>query len=291
MNLKFLNEAFARIPKETIQIAVSNINAYRNFIGNGVAVGKLAEVIVAKMFCNPEENVHGFSFAFTGKNPPFDIMVYQREEALTKEAFTSLRRLYQIDFATFCRAIDKAVGSNNWCGISLKNYLNHESQLTTNYKIRTICEDTLGQDFKTHQGGLVQEVLEAAKAELSHESILLMNSFPDTRRYQFRLFNLDALPITYIQFTQKSKHTRYVFGNDQGPIFHVKYGKNQANPFQRGLWVDDLDKLPLLNAGTYGQSAFGKYILDGALLHHKVSSAEEVVALVDQEDGGELALS
>lgn len=290
MNIEFLRKAFGRIPAANIEVAVSNVNAYRNFIGNGVAVGKLAEVIVAKMFSNPEAYIHGFSFAFTGKNPPFDIMVYYRKEALPKEAFTSLRRLYEIDFATFCKAIDKAVGSNLWCGISLKNYLNYESQLTTNYKIRTICEETLGTEFKIHNDKkVVEDVLSRAKDELSHESILLLNSFPATMEYQFRLFNLDAIEITRIQFTQKAKHTRYVFGNSGGDIFHIKYGKNQANPFQRGIWVDDLEKLPLLNKGKYTVSAFGRYILDGALIHHEVTDKEAIVSLA--EDGEEQSSS
>lgn len=286
MNIQFLQKAFARVPATSVDTAVSNINAYRDFIGNGVAVGKLAEVIIAKMFSNPSEGVHGFSFAFTGKNPPFDIMVYfRREGALPKDAFTKLRRLYQIDFPTFCRGIDKEVGSNLWCGISLKNYLNYESQLTTNYGIRTICEEMLGTEFKIHTDkGLVGAVLERAKAELSHESILLLNSFPEEMTYQFRLFNLDAVEITQISFIQKAKHTRYVFGNSGGDIFHIKYGKNQANPFQRGIWVDDLEKLPLLHKGNYSVSAFGRYILDGALVHHEVTDKEEIVSLAEEGD-------
>ncbi len=274
MNLQFLQTAFAKIPKETIETAVSNINAYRNFIGNGVAVGKLAEVIIARMFTS--EGIHGFSFAFTGKNPPFDIMIYARKEPLARDAFTSLRKLYQINFDTFCKGISKAVGSDQWCGVSLKNYLNHESQVTTNYQIRTICEEMLGEEVRVYKdAATVKGVVDRSKVELSHETILLLNSFPHNKAYQFRLFNLDSLKIATIEFSKKAKHTRYVFGDGSGDIFHIKYGKNQANPFQRGIWIDDLEKLPLLASGSYHQSAFGKYLLDGALRYHKPTDDED----------------
>ena len=276
MNVKFVKNAFETIPQETVQIAVSNINAYRDFIGNGVAVGKLAEVIIAKAFCSSAHDIHAFSFAFTGKNPPFDIMVYKRSEALAKETFTDLRRLYEVDFDAFSKAITAEVGSNNWCGLSLKNYLNHESQLTTNYKIRTICEDRLGAEIKTHTDPqTVNEIVTLAMNELSHETILLMNSFPKGKAYQFRLFNLEALSITTIEYSQTKKHSRYIFGNANGAVFHVKYGKGQANPFQRGLWVDDLNQLPLLGEGEYNKTGFAKYILDGSLMHHVLSAQDD----------------
>jgi hypothetical protein len=269
MNINFLKSAFSEIPKEKLQIAVSNINAYRNFIGNGVAVGKLAEVIVAEMFSNQKSKINGFSFAFTGKNPPFDIMVYERKVPLEKTDFTDLRRLYKTDYSIFESSISKIVGSKNWCGVSLKNYLNHESQITTNYKVRTLCEKHLGQKqmvFKDND--TVNFLLKSIKEELSHETILLMNSFPDTSSFQFRLFNLDSVQITQIEYVEKTKHSRYVFLNKSGPVFHVKYGKNQANPFQRGIWVDELEQLPLLGSGNYTRSNFAEYILKGALLKH-----------------------
>ena len=54
MNVSLLKERFKAIKQETVDIAVSSINAYRGFIGNGVAVGKLAEPIFAKLL-----NAHG----------------------------------------------------------------------------------------------------------------------------------------------------------------------------------------------------------------------------------------
>jgi hypothetical protein len=114
----------------------------------------------------------------------------------------------------------------------------------------------------------VNFLLESIKEELSHETILLMNSFPENSSYQFRLFNLDSVRITHIEYVQKAKHSRYVFSNKNGPVFHIKYGKNQANPFQRGIWVDELEQLPLLGSGNYTNSKFAEYILKGALVKH-----------------------
>jgi len=269
MNIDFLKKSFAEIPQKTSEIAASNINTYRDFIGNGVAVGKLAEVIIAKMFCNEKSMIHGFSFTFTGKNPPFDIMIYKRNKALDKKVFTDFRRLYEQDFTAFSNAISESIGSDQWCGISLKNYLNEESQLTTNYNIRSICEKELGDEERTYTDkDLIKKLVIKIKESLSHEIILLMNSFPKTKKYQFRLFSLDDIEITTIEFSQKRKHSRFIFGNKTGAVFHVKYGKGQANPFQRGIWIDDLEQLPLLREGVYNESGFAKYILNGALEEH-----------------------
>lgn len=269
MNINFLKNAFGEIPEKKVQTAVSNINAYRDFIGNGVAVGKLAEVIIAEMFSNPKSKINGFSFAFTGKNPPFDIMVYERNTPLEKKDFTDLRRLYEKDYSIFESSITEVVGSKNWCGVSLKNYLNDESQITTNYKVRTLCEKHLGQKEEVfNDKDTVNFLLQSIKEELSHETILLMNSFPKNLSYQFRLFNIDSVRITQIEYVKKTKHSRYVFSNKNGPVFHVKYGKNQANPFQRGIWVDELNQLPLLGGGNYTTSNFAEYILKGALIKH-----------------------
>jgi len=74
--------------------------------------------------------------------------------------------------------------------------------------------------------------------------------------------------ITEIEFKKLAKHSRYVFCQDGSPVFHVKYGKNQANPYQRGLWVDDLSKLTILRKGNFQATNFGQYILEGAFRLH-----------------------
>ena len=64
MDVSLLKERFKAIKQETVDVAVSSINAYRAFIGNGVAVGKLAEPIFAKLLDAPNEGFFAFHFAF-----------------------------------------------------------------------------------------------------------------------------------------------------------------------------------------------------------------------------------
>ena len=79
---------------------------------------------------------------------------------------------------------------------------------------------------------------------------------------------LEELGISEIEFKKLAKHSRYIFCQSGSPVFHVKYGKNQANPYQRGLWVDDLSKLAILRKGNFRQTNFGDYILEGAFRIH-----------------------
>lgn len=144
MNVALLKERFVAVRQETVDVAVSNINAYRDFIGNGVAVGKLAEPIFAKLLDAPGQDFHAFHFAFTGKNPPFDIMLYRAKSETPKIRFAQVRQLYSSHFSQFHDAISQIVGGNDWCGISLKNYINEEAQISTNYQIRDLCERELG---------------------------------------------------------------------------------------------------------------------------------------------------
>ena len=273
MDVSLLKERFKAIKQETVDVAVSSINAYRAFIGNGVAVGKLAEPIFAKLLDAPEEGFYAFHFAFTGKNPPFDVMLYKAEKEIPKIRFAEVRKLYSSDFTRFHNAISEIVGGNNWCGISIKNYINHEAQISTNYQIRDLCEQALGADEKVHgDAKAVGKMFSTVAGELSHEAIIFLNSFPADSTYQIALFDAEEMRITQIEFKKLAKHSRYVFCQDGSPVFHVKYGKNQANPYQRGLWVDDLSKLTILRKGNFRATDFGEYILGGAFRIHSPAS-------------------
>jgi hypothetical protein len=269
MDVSLLKERFAAIPQDTVDIAVSSINAYRVFIGNGVAVGKLAEPIIARLLAAPEEGFHAFPFVFTGKNPPFDVMLYRARVEIPKGRFAEVRKLFSSDFSAFHAAISKIVGGNGWCGVSIKNYLNEEAQISTNYEIRNQCETQLGAVERVHDGQEeVRQMFAAVVDQLSHESIIFLNSFPKTSTYQLALFDPQEIRITEIEFKKLKKHSRYIFCQDGSPVFHVKYGKNQANPYQRGLWVDDLSKLSILRKGGYRESNYGEYLLEGAFRIH-----------------------
>jgi hypothetical protein len=269
MDLSLLKQRFKDIKQETVDIAVSNINAYRGFIGNGVAVGKLAEPIFAKLLDAPEHGFHAFHFAFTGKNPPFDIMLYRASSEITPKRFAEVRGLFASHFTQFHDAISRLVGGNNWCGVSLKNYINEEAQISTNYQIRDLCEVELGKEERMiDDQATVKKVFGMVVGELSHETILFLNSFPASATYQIALFDPEEMRIGEIEYTTKTKHSRYIFCQDKSPVFHVKYGKNQANPYQRGLWVDDLSKLTILRKGNLRATKFGEFIVEGAFRIH-----------------------
>jgi hypothetical protein len=269
MNVALLKERFQAIKQETVDIAVSSINAYRGFIGNGVAVGKLAEPIFAKLLDAPDEGFYAFHFAFTGKNPPFDVMLYRAKAEIPKSRFAEVRKHYASDFAKFHDAISEIVGGNNWCGISIKNYINEEAQISTNYGIRDLCETKLGAAERVHdEAATVKEMFNTVAEQLSHETIIFLNSFPKDSTYQIALFDAEEMRITEIEFKKLTKHSRFVFCQNGSPVFHVKYGKNQANPYQRGLWVDDLSKLTILRKGNFRETNFGEFILEGAFRIH-----------------------
>jgi hypothetical protein len=272
MDVSLLKERFKAIKPETVEIAVSSINAYRGFIGNGVAVGKLAEPIFAKLLDAPQDGFHAFHFAFTGNNPPFDIMLYRAESEIPKDRFTGFsgfRKLYKSDFSKFQEKISNIVGGIDWCGISLKNYKNKAAQISTNYLIRDLCERELGAVERViDDPTVVKEMFSKVVGELSHETIIFLNSFPKDSSYQIALFDPQEIRITDIQFKKLKKHSRYIFRQDGKPVFHVKYGKNQNNPYQRGLWVDDLSKLTVLLKGKFRETSYGEYVLDGAFRTH-----------------------
>ena len=269
MDVSLLKERFKSIKQETVDIAVSSINAYRGFIGNGVAVGKLAEPLFAKLLNAPEGDLHAFHFAFTGKNPPFDIMLYRSKNIIPKERFAEVKKLYSSDYLRFHEAISNCVGGNDWCGISLKNYKDKAAQISTNYGIRDLCEEEFGNVERVYDDpSVVKKMFEMVVNQLSHEAILFLNSFPKTSSYQIALFDPREIRITEIEFKKLKKHTRFIFLQNGSPVFHIKYGKNQANPYQRGLWVDDLSKLTILRKGNFRATDFGEYILEGAFRIH-----------------------
>jgi hypothetical protein len=212
---------------------------------------------------------------FTGKNPPFDIMLYRSNTEINSHKFTNLRKLYSDNFESFHKETSNLVGgADNWCGISIKNYINKEAQISTNYAIREFCETRLGNDLKIHDDpNLVSEIYGHISRQLSHETILILSSFPDSSKYQFSLFSPKEIPITEIEYKKLDKHTRYVFRQNGQPVFHLKYGKNQANPYQRGVWVDNLSKMPILRTGSYYKSGFGDYILEGAFRIHEINDS------------------
>ncbi len=272
MDVSLLKERFKAIKQETVDVAVSSINAYRAFIGNGVAVGKLAEPIFAKLLDAPAEGFFAFHFAFTGKNPPFDVMLYRAKTEIPKSRFAEVRKHYASDFKKFHDAISEIVGGNNWCGISIKNYINEEAQISTNYGIRDLCEAELGPLERIHnEAAKVKGMFNTVAEQLSHETIIFLNSFPKDSAYQIALFDAEEMRITEIEFKKLAKHSRFVFCQNGSPVFHVKYGKNQANPYQRGLWVDDLSKLTILRKGNFRATNFGEYILEDAFRLHPPS--------------------
>jgi hypothetical protein len=269
MDVSLLKERFKAIKQETVDIAVSSINAYRAFIGNGVAVGKLAEPIFARLLNAPDQGFYAFHFAFTGKNPPFDVMLYRAKAEIPARRFAEQRRLFSDDFSSFHDAISGIVGGNQWCGISIKNYINEEAQISTNYQIRDLCEKQFGAVERiVNANEEVQRMFATVVRELSHETILFLNSFPKDSTYQIAIFDPQEIHITDIQFKTMTKHSRYIFQQHGSAVFHVKYGKNQANPYQRGLWVDDLSKLSILRKGKYRATNFGEFILEGAFRIH-----------------------
>ena len=115
---------------------------------------------------------------------------------------------------------------------------------------------------------VVDKMFSAVVAELSHETIIFLNSFPDDKKYQIALFDPHEIRISKIEFKKLTKHSRFIFYQEDSPVFHVKYGKNQANPYQRGLWVDDLSKLTILRRGNFRETNFGEFILEGAFRIH-----------------------
>lgn len=269
IGVSLLKERFKAIKQETIDIAVSSINAYRDFIGNGVAVGKLAEPIFSKLLNAPDEEFHAFHFAFSGKNPPFDIMLYRAKSEIPKARFVEVKKLYSSDFEKFQDAISSIVGGKDWCGISLKNYKDKAAQISTNYRIRDLCEAELGTVERViDEASVVKNMFSRVVSELSHETILFLNSFPKDSTYQIALFEPQKIHITDIQFKTFKVHSRYIFRQDGHAVFHEKYGKNRNNPYQRGMWLDDLSKLTILRRGNFRKSNFGEFIVEGAFRIH-----------------------
>jgi hypothetical protein len=77
-------------------------------------------------------------------------------------------------------------------------------------------------------------------------------------QYTFRLLTFDK-KFDKITFKKNTKLTQYDLSIDGINYFKVLYGKNQANPFQRGIWTHNsksIEYFQEIKTGEYGDVSY-----------------------------------
>jgi hypothetical protein len=189
--------------------------------------------------------------------------------------------------------ISKIIGEN-WIGVSLKTYKEDACQITTDYSYRTYLEEKVGESVEINESiindfynllnkhnknryvilalntydkiGKIQNDIQSLKiglTKLKNESrkdlqldkIYKLESLLEISKnsYTFRLLSFDK-KFDKISYKQNVKLSQYDLSIDGINYFKVLYGKNQANPFQRGIWThnnNSIDYFKLIKSGSY----------------------------------------
>ena len=232
-----------QIKKISFSKLISHLSGLREVISSGQGIGKFLEYGFVRMFNRNSLKLECFHMALYNSKIKADILVYEKGK-ITEEEIKQLLKQHK-NKEKFFLNINKKTKT---LGVSLKNYLNQESQMSTDYVIRDLLEQKINQQDGEETND-VYFFIDYIKNFLKEENILMFNTYDN--KVDIRLIDpsyLDKLKIDKIRYDLKKKHSRYVFMSNGVDVFHSKYGKKTANAFQRGIWIDNMDSFPLLKS-------------------------------------------
>lgn len=155
--------------------------------------------------------------------------------------------------------------------ISLKFYGRNGSQLSTNYNVRIIVESFFTEHglldatrWTSKTGKLITSLTEKSiitdKAliekliclpefvKLSEQNIIVVCRNDKKPDGKYRLIHVDWLAafksIDKVEFRELNKLTRFIFFEKEKEVFNLRYGKNQDNAYQRGVWSGRMLEFP-----------------------------------------------
>jgi hypothetical protein len=265
-------------------------------IGNGVGAGKFFENLFADFVNQKMDGVYGIHLNLSNSSFIWDIIITDDPKASEKVSTITSIIKNGVDVEV---SISEVLG-DNWMGISLKTYKEDACQITTDYSYRTYLEGLFSEgevagdqineffsmlnkhdtdryvimalntydrklsklnEIEKEKNALVRlknddkiKVKQALVAKLESELDSVVN------QYTFRLLSFDKKfdKITYKKNTKLSQYDLSIGGVN---YFKVLYGKNQANPFQRGIWTHNsksIEYFKEIKTGEYGDVSYFK---------------------------------
>jgi hypothetical protein len=213
-------------------------------IYNGVAAGKTVELMFS---CLIRKYTSFFAnrLELRNSNESADIVVSEKER--------------------FLRNLNKIIKKNNSLPenvlfMSLKNYQKNECQISTGKFrgggfYREHCESVLGDKVKTESEDLIKKVVGKIKSDLfrSQKTTLSLNAFDDLFVISNMEFASDDIDKIVLEKLRKYKNYRFYSDKCDKYVFEIKYGKNQANPYQRGIWTKNIGFFDTIKSVPYAE--------------------------------------
>jgi hypothetical protein len=263
-------------------------------IGNGVGAGKLFESLFADFVNQKMKDVYGIHLNLSNSSFIWDIIISDDPKSSEKVSIITSIIKNGVDIET---GISKVLG-DNWMGISLKTYKEDACQITTDYSYRTYLEskfsdgeivgDQINEFFSMlnkhdtdryvimalntydrkqskldkieKEKNALDRLKSIVKIKTKQELIIKLESELDSvvNQYTFRLLTFDK-KFDKITFKKNTKLTQYDLSIGGVNYFKVLYGKNQANPFQRGIWTHNsksIEYFQEIKTGEYGDVSY-----------------------------------
>lgn len=262
---------------------ISRFMDIKSNIGNGVGAGKLFERLFVDFINKKVEGVHSVHLNLSNSSFIWDILVSDIEIESKKEEIISIIKSGDLVESKLTKLIGQ-----NWIGVSLKTYKEDACQITTDYSYRTFLENsvsesiadnsTLNEFFEllnkhdnnryvilalntydrvsVHNSSiekLKNSLLKSKDKSKTLDLIKNLESKEVENDYTFRLLSFDK-KFDKIIYKKNKKLSQYDLSINGVNYFKVLYGKNQANPFQRGIWThnnNSIEYFTLIKSGKY----------------------------------------
>lgn len=265
-----------------LDVFISHFMDIKSNIGNGVGAGKLFERLFVDFLNKKVEGVHSVHLNISNSSFIWDILVSDVEIESKKDDIINIIRSNDAVESKLTEIIGK-----NWIGVSLKTYKEDACQITTDYSYRTYLENkvsesvadeaTLNEFFQflnkhdkdryvilalntydkisTHQLSIekAKRSFIKSKDKAVLETLKNLESMDVSNEYTFRLLSFDK-KFDDIIFKKNKKLSQYDLSIGGVNYFKVLYGKNQANPFQRGIWThnnNSIEYFKLIKSGKF----------------------------------------
>lgn len=288
---------------------ISRFMDIKENIGNGVGAGKLFERLFVD-FINQNavakaNNIHALHLNLSNSTFIWDIIISDKSDIKTKkEEIIEIIRTG----STPVESITDLIGEN-WLGISLKTYKDDACQITTDYSYRTFLDENVGKEIANEsilenfnqllnkhdnqrflilalntydkRGKIetnlqkIRTQLKVAKTEKKVNSLKKRTSDLESEliglknTWSLRLLSFDK-KFDKITYKKNKKLSQYDLSINGVNYFKVLYGKNQANPFQRGIWThnnNSIEYFDLITQGQYEVDGFFERIISQSIFN------------------------
>ena len=263
-------------------------------IGNGVGAGKFFENLFSEFVNQKMDGVYGIHLNLSNSSFIWDIII--TDDAKASEKVSTITSI--IKNGVDVEANISEVLGDNWIGVSLKTYKEDACQITTDYSYRTYLEELFSEgevtgeqinefftmlnkhdtdryvimalntyDRKLSKLNEIEKEKNALvrlksddKIKVKQTLVTKLESELDSvvNQYTFRLLSFDK-KFDKITYKKNTKLSQYDLSIDGVNYFKVLYGKNQANPFQRGIWTHNSKSIEYfreVKTGEYGDLSY-----------------------------------